>query len=155
MKELSEISKSTLGRYIKKASSDLGKHSTRVATDQEKDPASAKHSFNTVWKRTVGIRKAVDKLTKEEVEVTESKGQSAEELSSHWEDHKKHIIKGDVSKAWAVERSVEKDYGKSTRHAMVQHSYAHLAKHHSKGDKHIDAHSDKVIADTRKAHGIE
>ena len=55
--ELDEISKKTLGSYIKKAASDIGS-------------AAAADDTNKELKRHKGIAKAANKLTKEEVEPT-------------------------------------------------------------------------------------
>ena len=56
--ELDEISKKTLGSYIKKAASDIGY-------------AAAADDTNKELKRHKGIAKAANKLTKEEVEINE------------------------------------------------------------------------------------
>lgn len=58
--ELDEISKKTLGSYIKKAASDIGY-------------AAAADDTNKELKRHKGIAKAANKLTKEEVELNEAK----------------------------------------------------------------------------------
>ena len=57
--ELDEISKKTLGSYIKKAASDIGY-------------AAAADDTNKELKRHKGIAKAANKLTKEEVELAEN-----------------------------------------------------------------------------------
>jgi hypothetical protein len=77
---LDEISKSTLGSYVKKATKDARIHGM-IATDFEhRAKASRKPSYketaknisdkykSRAWKREAGIGKAVDKLTKEENE---------------------------------------------------------------------------------------
>ena len=78
--ELDEISKATLGSYVKKATKDARIHGM-IATDFEhRAKASRKPSCketaknisdkykSRAWKREAGIGKAVDKLTKEENE---------------------------------------------------------------------------------------
>ena len=87
-KELNEISKETLGSYIKKASHDVatksaatGRYAERANKEEDnrkknkdysgyqqgrKDNAFADKMFDKSWKRRQGIAKAVDKLTKEE-----------------------------------------------------------------------------------------
>lgn len=93
--ELDEISKGRLGAYIKSASHDVaarsaavGRHSDRAnramdsvkagngesyeqQQDRRKESATADKHFQKSWKRRGNIAKAVDKLTKEEVEISE------------------------------------------------------------------------------------
>jgi hypothetical protein len=79
--QIDELSKKTLGSYIKKASHDAAHKSANVGKmalqsrtkDDEmdfvggrKDNAAAEKSFRKSWKRREGIAKAVDKLTKED-----------------------------------------------------------------------------------------
>jgi hypothetical protein len=92
--ELDEVSKKTLGSYIKKASHDVATNSAATARYSErankaldkmktgdysgdgqrrKDTAVADKAFNKSWKRRQGIAMAADKLTKEEVELDELK----------------------------------------------------------------------------------
>jgi hypothetical protein len=87
--QIDELSKATMGSYIKKASHDVatksaatGRYADRANTvkDQmkkgdysnyqqgKKDDATADKMFGKSWKRRAGIAKAVDKMTKEEVE---------------------------------------------------------------------------------------
>ena len=89
VEQIDELSKKTMGSYIKKASHDVatksaatGRYADRANTvkDQmkkgdysnyqqgKKDDAIADKMFNKSWKRREGIAKATDKLTKEEVE---------------------------------------------------------------------------------------
>ena len=86
--QVDELSKATMGSYIKKASHDVatksaatGRYADRANTvkDQmkkgdysnyqqgKKDDATADKMFGKSWKRRAGIAKATDKLTKEEV----------------------------------------------------------------------------------------
>jgi len=79
--ELNEISKSTLGSYIKKASHDVATKSalTRAFKDKSekekekenfvqarKDDEKSNRMFDKSWKRRQGIAKAADRLAKEE-----------------------------------------------------------------------------------------
>jgi hypothetical protein len=86
---LQELSKETLGSYVKKASHDVatksaavGRYAERANKEEDnrkknkdysgyqqgrKDSAFADKMFKKSWKRREGIAKAVDKLTKEEV----------------------------------------------------------------------------------------
>lgn len=84
VEQIDELSKKTLGSYVNKAAKDSRIHG-QIATDFENtaDKArkqSKKDSFERLnrkyleksWKREDGIKKAVDKLTKEEVELEEA-----------------------------------------------------------------------------------
>jgi hypothetical protein len=86
---IQELSKKTLGSYIKKASHDVatksaatGRYAERANKEEDnrkknqdysgyqqgrKDSAFADKMFKKSWKRREGIAKATDKLTKEEV----------------------------------------------------------------------------------------
>ena len=72
--QLDEVSKKTLGNYIKKASTDLAtrsiKHGMSGGTEKGGDPDSPEN-VEKINKRHSGIMKAADKLKKEEVEVDE------------------------------------------------------------------------------------
>jgi hypothetical protein len=89
VEQVDELSKTTLGSYIKKASHDVatksaatGRYADRAnaVKDQmkkgdysnyqqgKKDDATADKMFNKSWKRRAGIAKATDKLTKEDFE---------------------------------------------------------------------------------------
>lgn len=81
--QIDEISKKTLGSYVKKASHDA-RMMGQIATDFEnradkarlqsrKDSNERLHKkyLERAWKRDTGISKAVDKLTKEEVQIDE------------------------------------------------------------------------------------
>ena len=60
--ELDELSKKTLGSYIKKASDDMANNAYTLGA---RDPLKPKGSWNKAFKRGKGIAKATDKLTKE------------------------------------------------------------------------------------------
>jgi hypothetical protein len=82
--ELQEISKKTLGNYIDSASHDMAGHRADFekhnmsphdaftrANDKRNvdlDASSAKKHYDKMWKRSDGINKALDRLTKEEVD---------------------------------------------------------------------------------------
>ena len=70
--QMDELSKSTMGSYIKKAASDVA---NRVAADADDRSfgAAQKARANKIMDRERRMGKAVDKLTKEEVEVYEAK----------------------------------------------------------------------------------
>jgi len=69
---LDELSKATLGSYVKGAAKDIMDRDARINNAFNKDPAGGEKgldkAFNKQSKRTAGFNKAVDKLTKEEVE---------------------------------------------------------------------------------------
>lgn len=75
--QLDELSKKTLGSYIKKSSDDFPQHQAKAdaitskANPHKPLPADAEKSLNKVWNRKVGIYRATDKLTKEEEQVEE------------------------------------------------------------------------------------
>jgi hypothetical protein len=83
--ELDELSKKTLGSYVKGASHDIatksdatGRYAERANKarktgdySQYKDDETADKMFNKSLKRRIGVAKAVDKLTKEESDVDE------------------------------------------------------------------------------------
>ena len=68
VEELDELSKKTLGSYVKKASRNLaGREYKRGA---EKDTSTA--NLQKSYKRDMGISKAIDKMTKEETDLGEA-----------------------------------------------------------------------------------
>ncbi len=92
--DLDELSKKTLGSYVKKASHDVatkaaatGRYAERANkasddikasgdyskyTQKRKDDETADKMFKKSWKRRLGIGKAIDKMTKEEFELREA-----------------------------------------------------------------------------------
>lgn len=72
--ELMEISKSTLGSYIKKAADSHGFHGAEVTYKTMKGQPFDKWKDNhkKMTNRLKGINKATDRLTKEEVELSEA-----------------------------------------------------------------------------------
>jgi hypothetical protein len=65
---VNELSKKTLGSYIKKASDDKADNAYNLGA---KDPLGKKGSWSKSFKRRKGIATATDKLTREEVELDE------------------------------------------------------------------------------------
>lgn len=63
-KELDELSKKTLGSYVKKASRNLAGREYKRGAEKDASMANLQKSY----KRDMGISKAVDKMTKEEVD---------------------------------------------------------------------------------------
>lgn len=74
VEELDEISKKTLGSYVKKAAGDLQKSAGKSGYASGKGVNKAEYDRQTdrAEKRKAGIRKAVDKLTKEEFNLDEA-----------------------------------------------------------------------------------
>jgi hypothetical protein len=64
VEELDELSKKTLGSYVKKASRNLAGREYKRGAEKDASMSNLQKSY----KRDMGIAKAVDKLTKEEVE---------------------------------------------------------------------------------------
>jgi len=90
VENIDEVSKSTLGSYIKKASHDVATKSaltrafankSAAAKEKEnfvqarKDDEKSNQMFAKSWKRRQGIAKATDRLTKEENELSEDMGE--------------------------------------------------------------------------------
>ena len=65
VEQIDELKKSTLGSYIKKANVDAMKHAQK--SGEYNNPDQPKH-FSKAMDRMRGVKKATDKLTKEEVE---------------------------------------------------------------------------------------
>ena len=71
VEQIDELSKATLGDYIKKANKDASsKILTGVTKGNTKDLVGANKDLKSAAKRNAGIRKAVDKLTKEGNEMS-------------------------------------------------------------------------------------
>lgn len=71
--QLDELSKDTLGAYVKKASKERG-YSGLEAGGAGAGSKEQKDAVNTMKKRQAGVVKAVDRLTKESEELDESCG---------------------------------------------------------------------------------
>ena len=80
VEQIDEISKNTLGSYVKKASSDIADRQERIRAGARPNPGESQADFQKDMtkalalqsKRKAGMDKAVDKLTKEEVEQEQS-----------------------------------------------------------------------------------
>jgi hypothetical protein len=85
--ELDEVSKKTLGSYVKKAADDLAFKAYDAGSASDRD--KGKTNYSKAVKRLRGIKKASDKLTKEEVELDEArrgrprKGEGEDQESSN------------------------------------------------------------------------
>lgn len=119
VEQIEELSKSTLGSYVKKVAHELpaqGAATRQFANDSEsakqdhnypeasKKMKLADKTFAKSWKRRVGVGKAVDRLTKEDVEqVEEAKLEiSAAQMSHQGKATIKHIKNPDVTQRMAA-----------------------------------------------------
>ena len=96
---LDELSKKTLGSYVKKASHDVATRAAATSRYGEREEVARKSgdydsarknskiadkAFNKGWKRRANMAKAVDKLTKEDVELDE--GNTTPEIKKAYAD---------------------------------------------------------------------
>ena len=70
VEQIDELKKSTLSSYAKKAADDVSYHSFSAGNRSEKDPERLKDD-KMAMKRQSGLNKAIDRLSKEEVERVE------------------------------------------------------------------------------------
>lgn len=141
--QIDELSKKTLGSYVNKAAKDSRIHG-QIATDFENtaDKArkqSKKDSFERLnrkyleksWKREDGIKKAVDKLTKEEVQIDEGKMKElAMDLKdmSHDEFHKQYGKPKSHFDPTNFKKPVEPGKGMDRARALAQRGMQSLSK---------------------------
>jgi hypothetical protein len=105
--ELDEISKKTLGSYVKKASYDAASNAAKFGANQpDKKGGSA---FVKAHNRLRGIDKATDRLTKEEFDLEEkkiSKGMQAYiDISNKKADATSKEVKGSIERVAAAMRA--------------------------------------------------
>lgn len=74
VEQIDELSKKTLGSYIKKASGEAVDRAHAQANAENRSLQFARWHGDKKWKRMTGIRKAADKLTKEEAEQVDEAG---------------------------------------------------------------------------------
>jgi hypothetical protein len=113
VEELDEISKATLGSYVKKA----GKQATKFEVDFEKGRDKGTYNFSSLdkaGKRQAGISKAVDKLAKEEVEQIDELTKAT--LGSYVKKVSDDISKRDVR----INTALEKDIRANTTKAELK-----------------------------------
>jgi hypothetical protein len=73
VEEIDELSKGTLASYVKKSNVETGIQGMKIAAPSEKDDYEKRgKTVDKFMKRMAGVSKAVDKLTKEEIEFIES-----------------------------------------------------------------------------------
>jgi hypothetical protein len=132
VEQIDELSKSTLGSYVKNAARDVGASRSLGADFKNKAEKSRKPNikaassrlsdrFNAVaQKRHAGIGKAVERLTKEEIEQVDERTLSTRETAE-----KERIVKGMKKnlagfKARYGERAKSVMYATATKNAMKE-----------------------------------
>jgi hypothetical protein len=149
--ELDEVSKATLGRYVKAASTDAArKTSEKDSVDRDYPNRSfndrlgyKKELGKKLNKRRVGISKAVDRLTKEEAEQIDEASTKVEIPKSRYDTiANMHGASGPT-------------HGKVTRSpkGTMQYKGARHSKFDQKSDTHIDqiySHPDHNLATIEK-----
>jgi len=170
VEELEELSKSTLGSYAKKASRDAvikrkigadfehqGNRAKSPGMKAASQVMSQKYKEKS-WKRRDGVDKAVDRLTKEEVEGTIPKTAREKDLAGK-HGHPNRITFGDVLKARGVKmkkEEVEMVTEGDEAHARFQHYHNETAKLlkniHSGLSKHYDNVTNKKGHNNGEAH---
>lgn len=88
VEELEELKKSTLASYAKKATDDVSYHSFSAGARSATDPERLKDDKKAM-KRQAGVNKAIDRLTKEEVELIEEAIEAA--IFEGWEEMMKAV----------------------------------------------------------------
>jgi hypothetical protein len=117
-------------------------------------------------KRHKGIGKAVERLTKEEVESLDEGKMDKMTLSGLWHKHAQHSYWNDQGygsgtdsprhsghAATAIENHVRKHHGNKVADDMVSHSDHHVAYHEYAGPEE-SPHHEKEMAKLKKKHGI-
>ena len=131
VEQIDELSKKTLGSYIKKSAEKVHKSSFMAAKDKPEN--AAKHGMDS-YKRIEGIRKATDKLTKEEVELEEAKrGRPRKDGTSSGEDEggREHIVM-QLRKAINLRGQKHVEFNSGEKHQVpVEHAKKALDMHDS------------------------
>jgi ribosomal protein S16 len=118
---IDELSKKTLGSYVKKASKDVADKSYAGgwAGGYEQDPSSGDKENRKANKRIGGIGTATDKLTKEEtIDEVLTKSTSAAETIDDFVHSKNKMFKGD-SKKQRIKRALGAWYGKHRKEEYI------------------------------------
>jgi two-component sensor histidine kinase len=133
VEELDELSKSTLGSYVKKASKDSRNKALDVGSEMtstsDASVQSAIKKFNKSAKRVKGISTAVDKLTKEETENMKSYKDFMTALQEELDiidEAKIDDLKDRIAAKKATQSAYDKDYKPSVKSNVMKvkgHSY--------------------------------
>ena len=91
VEQIDELSKTTLGNYIKKATiGTRGVAASAYEAGQKSGTDAGGKAFSKAMKRIKGVEKATDRLTKEEVEIDEAvKVSSSSKQNYEWSNGKK------------------------------------------------------------------
>ena len=129
---LTEISKKTLGSYVKKAAEDARLHGGAAAQVAAFDGSNAAKKLNDKSKKRItGIAKATDRLVKEEsLEENLRSGTGflhQEEIEKNSKLSKEHKEKAEYHNTIA---SVSKDKNEKFHHANIANAHRELSKSH-------------------------
>ena len=95
--QLDELSKKTLGSYVKKASNKLMSHGTNAMTYiARNDSAKADYHIKGIAKRKAGINTAVNKLTKEDIDADVDALMNGENLTEEFREKATAIFEAAV-----------------------------------------------------------
>lgn len=149
--QLDELSKKTLGNYIKKSTEKVHKSSFMAARDKPEN--AAKHGMDA-YKRIEGIRKATDRLTKEELELDEARRgrprKDGTKPEGEEDGGREHIIM-QLRKVVNLRGQKKVEFNDDSKHDIdVAHAKKALAKHdlmHKAADK--QAYAERLA----KSHG--
>jgi hypothetical protein len=95
--QLDELSKKTLGSYVKKASNKLMTHGTNAMTSVARnDFANADYHSKGIVKRKAGINTAVNKLTKEDIDADVDALMNGENLTEEFREKATAIFEAAV-----------------------------------------------------------
>lgn len=143
VEQLDELSPGTLGSYVKKATSDvrMNTNMARNTTGKQSDKFAAK-----AWKREDNVGKAVDRLTKEEVEqVEEAKAPEGLYSSKRFETDSQRVARLAKEKRQAVKNTDTP--GNSYKHQCAVHvKHSKLGEGKTLHSQHAQPDADGNIA---------
>lgn len=149
--QLDEISKATLGSYVKKAGDDYTKREVRIDRALSKDiTTDTKAAEKKQSNRKTGISKAVDKLTKEEVEQIAELDES-DSFDHHKDNARNRKKEGDIVghhlelHNYYKKHAEEGEYNSSWRGGAGSHR-----RNLSKANQHLSAARDAVKTQPNK-----
>jgi hypothetical protein len=116
VEQIDELSKTTLGSYVKKANQSA--MSAAHAVGSKRGAASDEH-INKMFKRKAGVNKAVDRLTKEDVELVESHFSLGDTVKCKESGMTGKVVKLDKEHGDETEKyyTVERSDGKTVKYA--------------------------------------
>lgn len=133
VEQIDEISKKTLGSYVKKAADDLAFKAYDAGSASDRD--KGKTNYSKAVQRLRGIKKASDKLTKEELELDEARrGRPRKDGSKPEGDEeggREHIVM-QLRKVVNLRGQKHVEFNDDSKHEVgVEHAKKALAKHDS------------------------